>query len=50
MELTKNQRIISQLFEKSWDDPEFKAKLVSDPENTILEAVGTSLDMPEGKT
>ncbi|MEL6696406.1 MAG: NHLP leader peptide family RiPP precursor [Bacteroidota bacterium] len=50
MELTRNQKIISQLFEKSWADPAFKQKLVADPEQAIREATGSALDLPEGKT
>lgn len=50
MELTKNQKIISTLLEKSWEDPQFKADLIANPEQTIQEATGESLDLPEGKT
>ena len=50
MELTKNQKIISQLFERSWADPAFKEKLVANPEDTIRAATGDFLDLPEGKT
>ena len=50
MELTKNQKIISQLFERSWADPAFKEKLVANPEDTIRAATGDSLDLPKGKT
>lgn len=49
MELTKNQKIISTLLEKSWEDPEFKAELIANPEHVIRETTGESLDLPEGK-
>ncbi|MEL6626810.1 MAG: NHLP leader peptide family RiPP precursor [Bacteroidota bacterium] len=50
MELTKNQKIIAQLLEKSWDDPNFRQNLIEKPEATIQQATGASLDIPEGRT
>lgn len=49
MNLTKNQKILSTLLEKAWEDPDFTAELIANPEEMIQQTVGESLDLPEGK-
>ena len=50
MALTKNQKIISKLLDKAWEDDGFKADLISNPEEVIKNATGEMFDLPDGKT
>lgn len=49
MELTKNQKIISKIFEKAWVDAEFRRQLNANPVEAIKQATGESLELPEGR-
>lgn len=48
MEITKEQRILSGVIQKAWEDPSFKAQLAtaSDARAVIEEFAGEELDLP----
>lgn len=50
MRLSKNQKIVSKVLEKVWEDEGFKHELIDDPTTVIKEAFGEELDLPEGKS
>ncbi|MCI4670065.1 MAG: NHLP leader peptide family RiPP precursor [Bacteroidia bacterium] len=49
MKLSKNQKIISQLLERVWEDDDFKERLIANPEEVIIETTGDMFDLPDGK-
>lgn len=50
MRLSKNQKIVSKVLEKVWDDEGFKHELIKDPTTVIKETFGEELDLPAGKS
>ncbi len=49
MELTKEQGLFQAVVQKAWEDSEFKAALVSDPQAAIENLIGKSIKVPDGK-
>ncbi|WNJ16385.1 NHLP leader peptide family RiPP precursor [Pontibacter sp. G13] len=45
-----NSQLISQIIKRSWEDDSFKNALMANPEATIQETFGTTLDTKAGAT
>ncbi|MGH1387219.1 NHLP leader peptide family RiPP precursor [Kordia sp.] len=50
MELTKKQKLIETIVQKSWEDDAFKQELIANPVKVIESIIGEPLDLDEGKT
>jgi len=49
MKNTNNEQRVHEIISKCWEDAEFKASLVSDPERTLEKFLGKELNIPNGK-
>ena len=49
MELSKEQKLLSTILNKAWDDDCFKEYLISNPVQAIEDLTGQKIKVPEGK-
>lgn len=49
MELSRENRLISTIVNKAWEDENFKARLIANPIEEIEKLTGETLDIPSGK-
>lgn len=50
MERTKEQLMIQEVLTEAWNNPGFKADLLTDPLTAIQQLTGLELHLPPGKT
>lgn len=50
MELTKEQKILQQVFSEAWNNPSYKQELMANPTDAIKRLTGERFSLPEGKT
>jgi len=50
MELTKEQKILQRVLSEAWNNPSFKAELMTNPEEAVKSLTGESFSLPKGKT
>ena len=49
MEFNKEEKTYQEVLQKAWEDNDFKQRLVNNPEATLGEFTGQTMNLPEGK-
>ncbi len=50
MEITNEQKILSQVINEAWNNPSFKQELMATPQEAVMKLTGETFSLPEGKT
>ncbi|MEL6559505.1 MAG: NHLP leader peptide family RiPP precursor [Bacteroidota bacterium] len=49
MELSRENRLVTTIVNKAWEDEDFKARLIANPIEEIKKLTGEAIDIPHGK-